>query len=67
MKKVMEKKVIRLSGNNPSPNLQEINHLGMEGWKLIDVRRDCKKNEDSYTFIRGGLNSGGLLSGIFYN
>ena len=45
-------KIIRLKGNNPEPCLYEINKLGLEGWKLEDVTRNCIKKVDTYTYSK---------------
>ena len=41
---------IELRGNNPEPDLHEINKLGLGGWELEEVRRNCKENKDTYSY-----------------
>ena len=47
-----KKKVIELKGKNPQPELYEINELGLQGWVLVDVRRQCKKEIDEYHYSK---------------
>jgi len=45
-------KIIKVHGPSPEPNLQEINELGLKGWKLEEVRRQCKENAHIYTYSK---------------
>jgi len=41
---------IELHGEKPEPDLHEINKLGLGGWELYEVIRNCKENKDIYSY-----------------
>ena len=45
-------KIIKQHGVHTDPNLHEINELGLKGWKLDKVSRECRINADVYTYSK---------------
>lgn len=45
-------KIIKIHGLTAEPNLQEINELGLKGWKLEEVRQQCEENAHVYTYSK---------------
>jgi hypothetical protein len=46
----MIRSIIEVKGKNTEPNLQDINKLGLDGWKLCEVRYHCMTEITEYHY-----------------